>query len=134
MHKIRSKISSFSRLIEEFDISMEGELIEGLKELLRRFVFVFLRHQPRQCNFVAYQLVKFSLSCNETCYWMETLTFKMICVLCIILINKFFGLWPLIKKQKQKSSFIGYIRRMSCCLFLILKSLICTKPACNAIC
>lgn len=46
-------------------MSMEGELIEGLKELFRRFLFVSLRHQPRLCNFVAYQLVKFSLSCNE---------------------------------------------------------------------
>ncbi|KAI5327441.1 hypothetical protein L3X38_026837 [Prunus dulcis] len=55
----------------EFDMSMEGELIEELKELLRRFVFVSLQHQPRTCNFVTHQLAKFTLSCNEICYWME---------------------------------------------------------------
>ncbi|CAL2249606.1 unnamed protein product [Prunus armeniaca] len=55
----------------EFDMSMEGELIEELKELLCHFVFVSLQHQPHTCNFVAHQLAEFTLSCNEICYWME---------------------------------------------------------------
>ena len=64
--------AEFTRLI------IESDCLEVIKAVNRTEFDM----STRSCNFVAHQLAKFALSCNETCYWIEgglvgfTLTFR----------------------------------------------------------